>query len=421
MASSFQPSVFEIAALVVFVLALAHVFLASRFERMATRFPRHAGLLHLLGEVEVVFGFWAMILVGIDALVRGGAQAVAHLEGLHFTEPLFVFAVMVVAGCRPVLHAAIRSVELLSRAVPLPGSLPFALVVLGVAPLLGSFITEPAAMTVAALLLRDRLFVEGTSAKFRYAALGTLFVNVSIGGVLTSYAAPPVLMVARAWNWDTAFMLATFGWRAVLAVAVNAALFAIVFRRELSGLPQGAASQRRTLPATIVVAHLALLAGVVVFAHHVVLFIGVLLLFLGFVQAYRRHHDGLLLREGLLVGFFLAGLVVLGNPQAWWLQPLVGSLDGMPLYVGTAGLTAVVDNAAITYLGSLLPATSESFRYHLVAGAVVGGGLTLIANAPNPAGASLLRERFAGGAIQPLGLLAGAAVPTLVALVAFGI
>jgi hypothetical protein len=45
---------------------------------------------------------------------------------------------------------------------------------------------------------------------------------VSIGGTLTSYAAPPVLMLASAWQWDSGFMLAHFGWKAAVAVLVNA-------------------------------------------------------------------------------------------------------------------------------------------------------------------------------------------------------
>jgi predicted cation transporter len=92
------------------------------------------------------------------------------------------------------------------------------------------------------------------------------------------------------------------------------------------------------------------------------------------------------------------------------------SLSADAVYFGAAALTAITDNAALTYLGSLVPGLSDEFKYALVAGAVAGGGLTVIANAPNPAGAALLRGRFADGQIAPLGLLAGAALPTVVAL-----
>ena len=56
------------------------------------------------------------------------------------------------------------------------------------------------------------------------------------------------------------------------------------------------------------------------------------------------------------------------------------------LFFGAAALTAITDNAALTYLGSLVEDISDQSKYSLVAGAVAGGGLTVIANAPNPAG-----------------------------------
>ncbi|MCB9496727.1 MAG: putative Na+/H+ antiporter [Fibrobacteria bacterium] len=416
-----NPTTLQIAALALFILALIHVFAASRIERLATRFPAHAGSLHLLGEIEVVFGFWAAVLLGVHSLLEGGERAVAHLEGLNFHEPLFVFVIMVVAGCRPVLYAASRLVEGLSSLLPLPKGTAFAFVTLGIAPLLGSFITEPAAMTVAALLLRDRILVGETSTRLRYSALAVLFVNISIGGVLTSYAAPPVLMVAGTWGWDSSFMMTHFGFRALPAVLINAIAFTVLFRKELAALPGAVASKEKNPPLSLIVLHLALVGAVVVASHHTVLFIGIFLFFLGLVQAYKRHHSQLLLREALLVGFFLAGLVVLGSPQGWWLSPLVSQLGDKILFIGSAGLTAVVDNAALTYLGSLLPDTTESFRYHLVAGAVAGGGLTVIANAPNPAGASILRGHLPGGVVSPGRLLLFALPPTIVALIAFGI
>jgi len=415
------PTPLQIVALVFFVMALIHVFLASRFEKLSHKFPRHAGILHLLGEIEVVFGFWAMLLFGAHVALSGSQAAIAHLEGLNFIEPLFVFVVMVVAGTRPVLQAATSLVNGLARLLPLPGATGFAFVCLGVAPLFGSFITEPAAMTVAALLLHGRILSEGASSRLKYAALAVLFVNISIGGVLTSYAAPPVLMVAGTWGWDSAFMFSTFGIRAIPAVLINAIAFTFLFRRELSSLPMPPKDDTKRAPLALIVVHLAFVAAVVLASHHVVLLMGTFLFFLGFVQAYRDHHSPLLLREGLLVGFFLAGLVVIGSPQGWWLTPVLTSLGDKALYFGATGLTALVDNAALTYLGSLVPDSTESFRFHLVAGAVVGGGLTVIANAPNPAGASILRDRFSDGVIAPGRLALYAMGPTVVALVAFGI
>jgi hypothetical protein len=401
-------------------IALLHTFSARQFERLSHRFPRHAGLFHLLGEVEVVFGFWAMALVLGLAFVAGGDEALAYAESRNYTEPLFVFVVMVVAGSRPVLLAMRAAVDALARRLPLARPLATAWLGLAVVPLCGSLVTEPAAMTIAALMLAPIVFRPAVPEGAKYFALGVLFVNVSIGGTLTSYAAPPVLMVASAWQWDSAFMLAHFGWKAALAVLLNATVAAVALRRHLAGSADSRATrdERGPAPWPITAVHLVLLAGIVLLAHHPVGFLGLFLLFLGFAQAYERHQDTLLVKEALLVAFFLAGLVVLGGLQRWWLQPLVEGLQPMALFFGALGLTAVADNAALTYLGSQIAGIGEASKYFLVAGAVAGGGLTVIANAPNPAGVALLRRGFADESIGAMGLLLGALAPTAVAAAA---
>jgi hypothetical protein len=82
----------------------------------------------------------------------------------------------------------------------------------------------------------------------KYATLGLLFVNVSIGGTLTHFAAPPVLMVARPWGWDTAFMLQHIGWRATLAIAVSTVGGYLLFRREFATLVQRPAPLDQAAP-----------------------------------------------------------------------------------------------------------------------------------------------------------------------------
>lgn len=295
---------------------------------------------------------------------------------------------------------------------------------LSLVPLLGSFITEPAAMTLAALMLRDTLFSKDISTRLKYATVGVLFVNISIGGTLTPFAAPPVLMVAGKWNWDIMFMLVNFGWKAALAVIVNALTVTWLFRREFDqmGVSKGSmdsASETRQVPMVVVSIHLFFLVLVVLFAHHSVVFMGLFLFFLGYTAAYERHQSPLILREALLVAFFLAGLVVLGGQQQWWLQPVLMNMSETAVYFGATALTAVTDNAALTYLGSLVDGLTEEFKIALVAGAVTGGGLTVIANAPNPAGFSILKSKFDEQSIHPVGLLIAALPPTFVAIVAF--
>lgn len=411
------PSAIEIAAAILFAVALLHTFSAKLFEGLAHRSPRHAGLLHLLGEVEIVFGFWAAVLIVVMALLAGGEAAVAYAESRQYTEPLFVFVVMVVAASRPVLESVRRSVGAVARALPLPTRLAQVWLSLSLVPLLGSLITEPAAMTLAALMLLRTLFETALPERLKYAALGVLFVNISIGGTLSSFAAPPVLMVAATWQWDSAFMLTHFGWRSTTAVLINATVLCWFLRAHLREPAPEEHSEPVPLPVSLI--HFAFLAGVVLFAHHPVIFLGLFLFFLGYTQAYAAHQSPLILKEGLLVGFFLAGLVVLGGMQQWWLQPIISGLSPLALFFGATALTAITDNAALTYLGSLISGISDQAKYMLVAGAVAGGGLTVIANAPNPAGVSLLKGGFRDGSIGAGGLLLGAALPTLVAMVLY--
>jgi hypothetical protein len=415
-----MPSTIEVLGAVLFAAAVLHTFCAGQFERLSHRFPQHEGVFHLLGEIEVVFGLWAMLLVLAMAALSGSAAAITYVESRQYSEPTFVFVIMVIAASHPVLAALRRAVGLLARVAPVAEPVATAWLCLALVPLLGSLVTEPAAMTLAALLLAPPVFRPGMPEWLKYGTLGVLFVNISIGGTLTSYAAPPVLMVAGTWEWDSAFMFSTFGWRAVLAVMLNASAMTWLLRRYLQ--TSGGNDQADHLPAVpmwVSAMHLAFLGGVVSLAHHPAMFIGLFLFFLGFTQAYRRYQQPLLIKEALLVAFFLAGLVVVGGMQDWWLEPLVSQLHANALFFGALGLTAVTDNAALTYLGSLIEGLDAQAKYALVAGAVAGGGLTVIANAPNPAGVALLRSGFKEGSIGAVGLLAGAAMPTAVATIAF--
>ncbi|MYZ50642.1 putative Na+/H+ antiporter [Malikia spinosa] len=413
-----SPTQIQLVAAAIFALALLHTFSTKYFEYLAHTRPTHAGVWHLLAEVEIVFGFWAMILMVVMSFMVGQGEALAYLDSRNFTEPLFVFAIMVVAGSRPVLQAASVAVQAIVRVIPLPRSMAFLFTTLAVVPLLGSFITEPAAMTLAALLMKDTIFARA-STPLKYAALGALFVNISIGGTLTPYAAPPVLMVAKAWGFDLSYMLTHVGWKAAVAVLINAVGVTFLFARELRGLEHSSKSPYSGVPLSMVFGHLLFLLAIVLFAHHPAAFIAVLLLFMGVATAYPAYQDRLMLREGLLVAFFLGGLVVLGGMQQWWLQPLLLLMDETQVFFGAVALTAITDNAALTYLGSLVEGLTPEFKYALLTGAVTGGGLTLIANAPNPAGASILKGTFEHGAIAAHGLFAGALGPTLIAILCF--
>ena len=448
-----EAAPFNLVATAIFLLAIGHTFLTARFrhwahvaeEEHAARLARRAPLstdtnedgapdevsfkgqvLHFLGEVEAVFGSWAAVLAGAIGYYFGWGAVLGYIgEKVNFTEPMFIVVIMAIAGTRPVLRfaeASMRRIAALGRGTT--GA--WWLAILIVAPVLGSFITEPAAMTIGALLLARQFYALKPSPRFAYATLGLLFVNISVGGTLTHFAAPPVLMVAAPWQWDTPFMLLNFGWKASLGILVATAIYYAVFRAELRTLEatrqlaaKGAqARPEPPVPAWITIVQLLFMAFTVLVAHYPPLFIGGFLFFLAFSQATAHHQGQLELKAPLLVGFFLAGLVIHGGLQGWWIEPVLKRLDEFPLFVSSVILTAFNDNAAITYLATLVPGFTDPLKYAVVAGAVTGGGLTVIANAPNPAGQTILQRFFPQG-VSPLGLLTGALLPTLVMALCF--
>ena len=425
-------------ATAIFLLAVIHTFFANSFRQAAhhlqhahdarrkaqglpPRLSFRAEVLHFFGEVEVVFGLWGVALLAAISVTLDWTTAKHYItESVNFTEAMFVVVIMTMASTRPVVvfaQQALKVVASLGQHTPAA----WWLTILTIGPLLGSFITEPAAMTICAMLLGRQFYAMQPSMRLRYATLGLLFVNVSIGGTLTHFAAPPVLMVAAPWGWDMAYMTTHFGWRAAIAIGVSNAIYFTVFRAELQALASVSSATEAddddrgpATPWWVTAGHVAFLAFVVAQAHYPVLFIGAFLFFLGFAQSTAPYQSPIDLKPALLVGFFLGSLVIHGGLQGWWIAPVLGSLTEQPLFWSATLLTAFNDNALITYLSTLVPNLNDALKYAVVAGAVTGGGLTVIANAPNPAGQAILGRFFPEG-ISPGGLAAAAVVPTLVA------
>ena len=447
---------FNAVATALFLLAILHTFAAPKLLHLSHHYKEvhearlrvlrqskalrpgetepvsfRAEVLHFLGEIEAVFGIWVIPLMIALVGSQGWSTAQRYLsDQVNYTEPLFVVVIMAIAASRPILRLA---ETMMGRIAGLGRGTPGAwwLTILTVGPVLGSFITEPAAMTISALLLLENFYRFNPSMRLRYATLGLLFVNISVGGTLTHFAAPPVLMVAGRWGWGLEHMVLNFGWKAIVGILAANTLYYLFFRRELSALAGSAAEpsesdvaedhwavRRDRIPVWITVVHLLALAWTVLSAHYSALFIGGFLLFLAFVQATAHHQNPISLRSPILVGFFLAGLVVHGGLQQWWIAPVLSSLSPTPLMLGATVLTAFNDNAAITYLATLVPGFTDEMKYAVVAGAVTGGGLTVIANAPNPAGLSILGSSFKGG-VNALHLALAALAPTLILGIAF--
>ncbi|MCT7583061.1 putative Na+/H+ antiporter [Aliarcobacter butzleri] len=414
------PTTLQIIAAVIFALAIIHIFSVKYFEHLAHRSTKHSGLFHLLGEIEVVFGAWALILILFMFILLGKQATVDYMNSRSYIEAMFVFVIMIIAATRPILQTVVLFIKKLSTIIPTKGATGFYFVVMFFVPILGSVITEPASMTLAALILSDKLFSQEISKKFRYATLGTLFVNVSIGGTLTNFAAPPILMVAGTWDWSTTFMFTTFGWKSMIAIFISTNLMILIFYKELVNIKiRTTVSDRENIPFGIILTHYLFLFLVVFFGHYPAIFMSIFLLFLGITHAYQQYQDRLMLREGLLVAFFLGGLVILGGQQQWWLQDLIMKMSDLQAFFAAITIGSVTDNAAITYLGSLVEGLTDEFKYALVAGAVCGGGLTVIANAPNPAGVTILKSHFEDSTIDPWYLFLGALVPTIISALCF--
>lgn len=444
-----QENPFNVVGSGIFLLAIIHTFMTSTFmgishkykdqfhaletEEMHGRGGRNVvakrdwlqikmTVFHFLGEVEAVFGIWLIPLGVAIIAMKGIGSLFEYTDTVNFTEPIFVVVIMAMASSRPVLQFA----EWILSKVAAIGHCSAAawwLSILTVGPLLGSFITEPAAMTICAMLLATRFYRLKPSYALRYATLGLLFVNISVGGTLDHFAAPPVVMVAGEWGWGFSFMFMHFGWKAVVGIVLANALFFFFFRKELLALnmpaSEGKADSQRMVPVWLIVAHCAFIAWIVYVSHHPGIVVLSFLFYIAFVQATERHQDIVQLRSPLLVGFFLGALVIHGGLQTWWIQPVLGSLSEWPLFYGSVVLTAFNDNAAITYLASLVPGFTEQMKIAVVAGAVTGGGLTVIANAPNPAGQSILQSHFGPNGVNPGKLFLAAIVPTIIMGAAF--
>jgi len=452
------PSIFEklahrirreplnLVATIIFVAAIIHTFLTAQFRKIAHRYQRRydaieeslpatasapdsgkeqdklifrAQLFYFMGEVEAVFGIWLVPLFVAIIAFHGWSTMVNYVGQVNVADAIFVVVIMAIASSLPILRfteTVIAKVSAIGNRTPAS----WWLTILTLGPLLGSFITGPAAMTICALLLRHRFYSLKPSQLLKYATLGLLFVNISVGGVLTQFASPPVVVVANVWNWNLVYMLTHFGWKAVIGIILSNSLYLILFRKEFtrlaSNVPDKELDQegRRPIPWRITGIHILFLCWTVANAHYPVLVILGLLFFLAFVSATRLNQQAIALRQPLLVGFFLAALIIHGGCQQWWIAPVLGSLSKWPLMIGATILTAFNDNAAVTYLASLVPGFSDALKYVVMAGAVTGGGLTVIANSPNPAGQAILASRFGEAGISPLYLFLGALVPTLI-------
>ena len=254
LANRIKQEPFNLVATLIFFCAIVHTFLTGRFMAISHKWGYEhekkikkglvdkksvhhgAELFHFLGEVEVVFGLWAIALLGATFFFYDWGTVVNYIAyKVNFVEAEFVVVIMTLASTRPILKLAESIMWKIANL--LGGTLTaWWFTILTAGPLLGSLITEPAAMTISALLLANKFYDLEPSNKLKYATLGLLFVNISVGGTLSNFAAPPVLMVATPWNWDMAFMIVHFGWKAILGIIISNGMYFLFFRKEFKEL-----------------------------------------------------------------------------------------------------------------------------------------------------------------------------------------
>ncbi len=424
---------FHITTLVIFLLAIFHTLFANYFTMWSERIQKKYSakskelpvsffieILHFFGEIEVIFGLWVIPLMITITSFYGWKTAVDYLDSRTYIEPMFVVVIMSVTATKPIIQVAERGLSFLASRFG-GGVRAWWISILTLGPILGSFITEAGAMTLCSLLLARHFFTYAPAKKLAYGTLGLLFVNISMGGLLTNFAAPPILVIRRIWDWSSLYMLNHFGIKSIVGIVLTGLIYFFLFRKDFERMEKSRrksgnnedGDESKPVPAWIVVTHLLFLGWIVFNSHYPPVFIGAFLLFLAFHQATLQHQFPVQLKRPLLVGLFLAGLFIHGGLQEWWIAHILKNPETKPMMFITMVLTMFNDNAAVIYLSSLLPTLTPEVKYAIMSGAVVGGGLTVIANAPNPAGLVILKKFF-GGKVSPLYLFVAAFLPTMI-------
>jgi hypothetical protein len=435
----FSTTPFHFIALLIFFLAVCHTLSVRLIHNWARTYelrlpPKRSGqraarpplihLLYFLSEIEIVFAIWTIPLFFAIVYMYDLTVALDYINTRNYTEPLFVTVILSLTATRPIILLAEKTIQWIAKG--LGGSLSaWWVTLLTVGPLLGSLITEVGAMTLCALLLSGQFYEYRPKPNLAYATIGLLFVNISVGGALSSFASPAVLILSHAWDWTSLHIFTLFGWKIIIGVCLSNILYWFYFRKEFEALNNRkkvieaaqflhpAKEDMTPIPRWVYAVHLIFITWIVIVSQYPAIFIASFLCFIGFHQTTRPHQYPIRLTRPLLVGLFLAGLVIHGGLQGWWILDFLQDTSPLSVMGMSIILAGFNDNAAIAYLATLIPNWSEVFKYAIFTGIIAGGGLTVIANAPNPAGYAILRHHFPEG-LKPLKLLGAALIPTVI-------
>lgn len=404
---------FDLFSALFFFLAIVHALstrylaeLADKLERKKSTkidlgvFPRsfRIELVRFLSETEVVFGLWVIPQLIAMTYFYNWNHVLEFLDGLHFVEPLYVATVLIVILSRPIEEIIEQTFGALSR-IDKGSCRIWWWLALTLGPLLGSVLKETSAMLISCAILADRFFTAKPSTRFKYVTFALLLVNVSLGGALTNFGSSSILMVRDTWGWTSSFVFNSFGIPVLLSIFTLNFIVYLFFRKELQKLELPISEYESGTPCQLWVklAYVAILAWIIFHGNYPVVFIGTLVLFVGLHQAIFGKKEELKLRPGIMIGFFLAGLIIHGTLQEWWVSPLFRHCSEQGLFPLSVVLSAFNQNALVTYMALHVQAFNDLDKYYIVAGSLLGGGLTLFGNSPNFAAFSILRPFFPRG------------------------
>lgn len=380
-------------------------------------------MVYFFGEIEVVFGLWAIPLLLSMVWFFDWDTPVAYIKSNHYTEAAYLFVSMAIAATYPV----IRFVEQVSEKVmgwfeDTPLTWWMTLLTLG--PLFASYLKDTSMMTIVAILLMRHFYIFRPPLKLALATQSLLFVNMGVAGSLTSVASPTALLVSGPWGWDTGFMFFTFGWKAMVGIITVNVVYWFLFRESFAALNRKAKTmflqkvEVVDVPFWVTGVHLAFLVWVILTNNEPALYLGAFVLFLGFYQATHPYQIALSLRVPILIAFFVASLELHASLQGWWAEAFLESFKEQVLPFVALVLTTICHNSMVVYLATFVPHLTDRAKEAYFSGAIAASGLTLISSGANLIGYKVLSQAF-DEPIAPSTIFIYSFLPTFIMLAIF--
>lgn len=381
-------------------------------------------IFYFFGEIELIFLLWGIPLFLMSIFFYNITDIYnVLLKNISYTEPIFIILIMSIVSTKPILNFVENIIFYISYKKNYSIAL-YWFAILTITPLLGSLITEPAAMTIAANLLQKNFFILNPTEKLTYATISLLFVNISVGGSLTNFAAPPILMIAKPWKWSLYYTFINFGVKALLGILISNILYYIINIKEFGLLNNkikkyytiNKYNQSSTIPYIITIINCLFLLFSIINMHYPTRMLLILILFWIYCKNTKKYNTTIDYKTPLLTSCFLFGLMIHGNLQQWWIKNILSFNSRIIIFLISMVLTTFNDNAAVTFLASKIPIfiNNKKLQNAVVAGAINGGGLTIIANAPNTAGKKILESNLNKKHLSPIKLFIFSCIPTLI-------